>query len=366
VQCKCPFMTRSGHRLPLPNSQSKPVSCRFLSLGGATMRRRDFLGAVVGSATWPIAARAQQVDRMRRVGVLSGLAADGSDQLGQIIVATFSQALQQLGWIDGRNVRIDHRSIGGNAEDARKSAMELVALGPDVLVATGGASIGPLFQATRSIPIVFANVPDPVGSGFVQSLSRPGGNTTGFLQFEYSLTGKWPELLKQIAPSVTRAAVLRDLGVPSGIGQFAVIQAMAPSQNLEVTAINASDKQEIEQGIDAFARLPNGGLIVVASAANLANRKLIVALAARHKLPAVYFHRAFVTEGGLISYGADFFDQYRRSASYVDRILKGEKPAELPVQAPTKYELVVNLKTAKALGLAVPPVFLARADEVID
>jgi putative tryptophan/tyrosine transport system substrate-binding protein len=274
--------------------------------------------------------------------------------------------LQQLGWIDGRNVRIDQRSIGGNAEDARKHAMELVALGPDVLVATGGASIGPLFQATRSIPIVFANVPDPVGSGFVQSLSRPGGNTTGFLQFEYSLTGKWPELLKQIAPSVTRAAVLRDLAVPSGIGQFAVIQAMAPSQNLEVTAINASDKQEIERGIEDSARLPNGGLIVVASAANLANRKLIVALAARHKLPAVYFHRAFVTEGGLISYGADFFDQYRRAASYVDRILKGEKPAELPVQAPTKYELVVNLKTAKTLGLTVPPAVLARADEVIE
>ena len=330
------------------------------------MRRRDFLGAVVGSATWPIAVRAQQVDRMRRVGVLSGLAADGSDQLGQIIVATFSQALQQLGWIDGRNVRIDHRSIGGNAADARKYAMELVALGPDVLVATGGASIGPLFQATRSIPIVFANVPDPVGSGFVQSLSRPGGNTTGFLQFEYSLTGKWPELLKQIAPSVTRAAVLRDLAVPSGIGQFAVIQAMAPSQNLEVTAINASDKQEIERGIDASARLPNGGLIVVASAANLANRKLIVALAAQHNLPAVYFHRAFVTEGGLISYDADFFDQYRRAASYVDRILKGEKPSDLPVQAPTKYELVINLKTAKALGLIVPPSLLTSANEVIE
>ena len=239
-------------------------------------------------------------------------------------------------------------------------------LGPDVLVATGGASIGPLFQATKSIPIVFANVPDPVGSGFVQSLSRPGGNTTGFLQFEYSLTGKWPELLKQIAPSVTRAAVLRDLAVPSGVGQFAVIQAMAPSQNLEVTAINASDKQEIERGIEDSARLPNGGLIVVASAANLASRKLIVALAARHKLPAVYFHPAFVTEGGLISYGADFFDQYRRAAGYVDRILKGEKPAELPVQAPTKYELVINLKTAKALGLTVPPSLIARADEVIE
>jgi putative tryptophan/tyrosine transport system substrate-binding protein len=328
------------------------------------MRRRDFLGAVVGSATWSIAARAQQVDRMRRIGVLSGLAVH--DPEAQAYIAALQQGLQEAGWTVGRNVRIDYRSIGGNAEDARKNATELVALGPDVLVATGGASIGPLFQATRSIPIVFANVPDPVGSGFVQSLSRPGGNTTGFLQFEYSLTGKWPELLKQIAPSVTRAAVLRDLAVPSGIGQFAVIQAMAPSQNLEVTAINASDKQEIERGIDDSARSPNGGLIVVASAANLASRKLIVALAARHKLPAVYFHRAFVTEGGLISYGADFFDQYRRAAGYVDRILKGEKPAELPVQAPTKYELVINLKTAKALGLTVPPSLIARADEVIE
>jgi|KBSMisStandDraft_5_1062788.scaffolds.fasta_scaffold350586_1 putative ABC transport system substrate-binding protein len=330
------------------------------------MRRRDFLGVVVGSAAWPIAAHAQQVDRMRRVGILSGLAADGSDQLGQTNVATFSQALQQLGWIDGRNVRIDHRSIGGNAEDARKSATELVALGPDVLVATGGASIGPLFQATRSIPIVFANVPDPVGSGFVKSLSRPGGNTTGFLQFEYSLTGKWPELLKQIAPNVTRAAVLRDLAITAGIGQFAVIQAMAPSQNLEVTTINASDEQEIARGIEASARIPNGGLIVTASASNIGNRQLIVALAARHKLPAVYFQRAFVTEGGLVSYGADFFDQFRRVAGYIDRILKGEKPADLPVQAPTKYELAINLRTAKALGLTVSPALLARADEVIE
>src|SRR4029434_7286263 len=315
-------------------------------------------------ATWSIAARAQQVDRMRRIGVLSGLAVHNPE--AQAYIAALQQGLQEAGWTVGRNVRIDYRWSGGNAEDARKYAMELVALGPDVLVATGGASIGPLFQATRSIPIVFANVPDPVGSGFVQSLSRPGGNTTGFVQFEYGLTGKWPELLKQIAPSVTRAAVLRDLAVPSGIGQFAVIQAMAPSQNLEVTAINASDKQEIEGGIEASARLPNGGLIVVARAASLANRKLIVALAARHKLPTIYFHRAFVTEGGLISYGADFFDQYRRAAGYVDRILKGEKPAELPVQAPTKYELVVNLKTAKALGLTVPPSLIARADEVIE
>ena len=213
---------------------------------------------------------------------------------------------------------------------------------------------------------MFANVPDPVGSGFVESLSRPGGNTTGFLQFEYSLSGKWPELLKQIAPSVTRAAVLRDLAITSGIGQFAVIQAMAPSQSLEVTAINASDEREIERGIEASARSPNGGLIVTASASNLGNRKLIVALAARHKLPAVYFQRVFVTEGGLISYGADLLDQYRRAAGYIDRILKGEKPADLPVQAPTKYELTINLRTAKALGLTVPQSLLAQADEVIE
>jgi putative tryptophan/tyrosine transport system substrate-binding protein len=336
----------------------------FLEPSGAAMRRRDFLGVVAGSAVWPIAARAQQDDRMRRIGVLFGLATN--DPEAKAYVAALQQGLQEAGWSVGRNMRIDYRWSGGNAEDARKYAMELVTLGPDVLVATGGASIGPLFQATRSIPIVFANVPDPVGSGFAESLSRPGGNTTGFLQFEYSLCGKWPELLKQIAPSLTRAAVLRDLAIPSGIGQFAVIQAMAPSQSLEVTAINASDEQEIARGIEASARLPNGGLIVTASASNLGNRKLIVALAARHKLPAVYFHRAFVTEGGLISYGADFVDQYRRAARYVDRILKGEKPADLPVQAPTKYELAINLKTVKTLGLSAPPALLARADEVIE
>jgi putative ABC transport system substrate-binding protein len=332
---------------------------------GEVMRRREFITLVGGAAVaWPIAVRAQQDDRMRRIGVLLGLAAN--DPEAQAYVASLQQGLQEAGWTVGRNVRIDYRWIGGNAEDAHKYAMELVTLGPDVLVATGGASIGPLFKATRSIPIVFANVPDPVGSGFVESLSRPGGNTTGFLQFEYSLSGKWPELLKQIAPNVTRAAVLRDLAITAGIGQFAVIQAMAPSQSLEVTAINASDEKEIERGIEASARSPNGGLIVTASASNLGNRKLIVALAARHRLPAVYFQRAFVTEGGLISYGADFLDQYRRAAGYIDRILKGEKAADLPVQAPTKYELVINLKTAKALGLTIPPSVLARADEVIE
>ena len=328
------------------------------------MRRREFISLLGSAAAWPIAAHAQQLERMRRIGVLLGLAE--TDPQGQTTLTTLLQALQQSGWIDGRNVRIDYRWGGFNAEDLRKHALELVALGPDVMVATGGASMTTLFQATRTIPIVFANVPDPVGSGFVESLSRPGGNTTGFLQFEYSLAGKWPELLKQIAPNVTRAAVLRDLAITAGIGQFAVIQAMAPSQNLEVTAINASDEQEIARGIEASARIPNGGLIVTASASNIGNRQLIVALAARHKLPAVYFQRAFVTEGGLVSYGADFFDQFRRAAVYIDRILKGEKPADLPVQAPTKYELAINLGTAKALGLTVPPALLARADEVIE
>ena len=329
------------------------------------LRRRDFIKVIGGAAaTWPVAAHAQQPERMPRIGVLLGRAAN--DPEGQTTVTTLLQALQQSGWIDGRNVKIDYRWGGFKAEDLRNNATELVTLGPDVMVATGGASMGALFQATRSIPIVFANVPDPVGSGFVESLSRPGGNTTGFLQFEYSLSGKWPELLKQIAPSVTRAAVLRDLAQTAGIGQFAVIQAMAPSQSLEVTAINASDQQEIERGIEVSARLPNGGLIVTASASNIGNRQLIVALAARHKLPAVYFQRGFVTEGGFVSYGADFFDQFRRAAGYIDRILKGEKPADLPVQAPTKYELAINLRTAKALGLTVPPALLARADDVIE
>ena len=303
---------------------------------------------------------------MRRVGVLSGLAADGSDQLGQIIVATFSQALQQLGWIDGRNVRIDHRSIGGNAEDARKSAMELVAFGPDVLVATGGASIGPLFQATKSIPIVFANVPDPVGSGFIESLSRPGGNATGFVQFEYNLSGKWLDLLKQIAPEARNVAVLWDPTIIAGVGQLAVIQSVAPALGLDVRTINVRDDAEIERAVAAFANLPHGSMIVTASALAFVHRDLIVALAARHKLPTIYFQRTFVAAGGLVSYGPDFLDQYRRAAGYVDRILKGERPAELPVQAPTRYELVVNLRTAKALGLAVSPALLARTDEAIE
>jgi putative ABC transport system substrate-binding protein len=301
---------------------------------------------------------------MRRIGVLSGLAAN--DPQGQATIAAFLQSLQQLGWADGRNARIDYRWGAGNAEDMRKYAAELVALGPDVMVATGGASVGPVLQATRTIPIVFANVPDPVGSGFVESLSRPGGNATGFVQFEYNLSGKWLELLKQIAPNVTNAAILWDPTILAGIGQFAVIQSVAPSLGVEVRAINVRDAAEIERGVAAFAHVSNGGMIVAASALAVVHRALIVALAARHKLPTIYFQRIFVTDGGLISYGPDFIDQYRRAAGYVDRILKGEKPADLPVQAPTKYELVINLKTAKTLGLSVPPALLAGAVEVIE
>jgi putative ABC transport system substrate-binding protein len=329
------------------------------------MRRREFI-TLVGGATvaWPLAARAQQSQQMRRIGVLVGLAAN--DPQGQATIAALLQALQELGWIDGRSARIEYRWGAGKANDMRKYAAELVNFAPDVLVATGGASVGPLLQATRTVPVVFANVPDPVGSGFVESLSRPGGNATGFVQFEYNLSGKWPELLKQIAPNVSNIAILWDPTILAGIGQFAVIQSVAPSLGVEVRAINVRDAGEIERGIDAFARLSNSGLIVAASALAIGHRELIVALAARHKLPTIYFQRIFVSEGGLVSYGADFLDQYRRAAGYVDRILKGEKPADLPVQAPTKYELAINLKTAKALGLAVPPMLLARADEVIE
>jgi putative ABC transport system substrate-binding protein len=299
---------------------------------------------------------------MRRIGVLTGLAANPDSQARH---AAFQQGLQQLGWTDGRNMQIEYRWGAGNADNIRKYAAELAALAPDVILVTGGA-LEQVLQATRSVPIVFTVVPDPVGSGFVASLARPGSNATGFVQFEYSLTGKWPELLKQIAPGVTRAAVLWDPTVPAGIGQFAVIQSVAPSVGMELIPINMRDMAETERVVAAFAREPNGGLIVTSSAMAQARRDLIVTLAARHKLPAVYFQRVFVTGGGLISYGADVVDQYRRAAGYVDRILKGEKPADLPVQAPTKYELVINLKTAKTLGITVPATLLARADEVIE
>ena len=312
---------------------------------------------------WPLAARAQQGERMRRIGVLLPVAADDPDP--QAFYAAFVQRLQQLGWTDGRNVRIDTRWGAGNAANSRKYATELVALAPDVILAVG-VSVEPLLEATRTVPIVFTIVPDPVGSGFVDSLSRPGGNATGFLMFEYSLCGKWPELLKEIAPGVTRAAVLRDAAVAAGIGQFAVIQSVAPSVGVEVSPVNVRDAAEIERAVAAFARSGNGGLILTASALSVVHRDLIIALAARHKLPAVYHQRLFVAAGGLISYGPNFLDQFRQAAGYVDRILKGEKPADLPVQAPTKYELVINLKTAKALGLTVPQLILARADEVIE
>jgi putative ABC transport system substrate-binding protein len=329
------------------------------------MRRREFITLLGGAAVAsPWAAHAQQADRMRRIGVLSGLAAD--DPQGKATIAAFLQSLQQLGWADGRNAAIDYRWGGGNADDMRKYATELVALRPDVMLATGGASVGPLLQASRTIPIVFANVPDPVGSGFVESLSRPGGNATGFVQFEYNLTGKWLELLKQVAPHMANAVMLWDPTILAGIGQFAVIQSVAPSLGVEVRAINVRDTAEIERGVAAFAGVANGGMIVAASALAVVHRAPIVAIAARHRLPTIYFQRIFVADGGLISYGPDFIDQYRRAAGYVDRILKGEKPADLPVQAPTKYDLTINLRTAKDLGLSLPPALLARADEVIE
>ena len=301
------------------------------------MRRREFITLLGGAAAWPLAARAQQPDRMRRIGVLMASAADDSEY--QARMAAFLQGLAQLGWTVGRNVQIDTRWATTNADDIRRHAAELAALAPDViLAATGTATVAPLLQATRTVPIVFAIVIDPVGAGFVASLARPGGNATGFLMFEYGLSGKWLELLKQIAPGVTRAAVLRDPAIASGIGQFAAVQAVAPSLGVELSPVDARDAPEIERAVTAFARSGNGGLIVTASPVANRHRDLIIALAARHRLPAVYPCRYFVTDGGLISYGPDLIDQYRQAAGYVDRILKGEKPADLPVQAPTKYE----------------------------
>jgi putative ABC transport system substrate-binding protein len=329
------------------------------------MRRREFI-TLIGSAAaaWPIAARAQQGVRMRRIGVLAGVAADDPD--ARVRIAAFLRGLQQLGWTVGRNVQIEYRWAAGSTDDLRKYSAELVALAPEVIFAAGGTSLGSLLQATRAVPIVFAIVPDPVGSGFVNSLARPGGNATGFMQFEYTLSAKWPELLKEISPNVTRAAVLWDPAIPPGIGQFAVIQAVAPSVGVDVTPVSVRDATEIERAVAEFARFSNGGLIVTGSALAVVHRDLIVKLAAKHKLPAVYPNRDFVTGGGLISYGSNWVDQYRRAAGYVDRILRGEKPADLPVQAPTKYELAINLKTAKALGLTILPTLLARADEVIE
>src|SRR6478736_3675579 len=320
------------------------------------------LGGV--AATWPLAARAQQGDHIRRIGVLQGQSAEDPESKARR--TAFEQALQQLGWIQGRNVRIDYRFAGGDAATSRKQAEELVALAPDVIVSTGSFSTGQLLRATHAVPIVFAIVPDPVGSGYVDSLAQPGGNATGFMQFEYGLSGKWLELLKEIAPGLKRAIVLWDPAITAGIGQFAIIQSVATSTGIDVRPVNLRAAGEIERAITAFARIPNGGLVVTASALSVVHRDLIVTLAARHKLPAVYYRRLYVTSGGLISYGPDLVDQQRRAAGYVSRILNGEKPADLPVQAPTKYELVVNLKTAKGLGLEIPPTVITRADEVIE
>jgi putative ABC transport system substrate-binding protein len=329
------------------------------------MRRRDFIIVVWGGlAAWPRAARSQQIDRARRVAVLTPFAED--DPEAQARVAAFVQGLQQLGWTDGRNLRIDIRWGAGDAERIRRDAVELVALAPDVILAAGGATVGPLLQASRTVPIVFTLTPDPVGASFVESLARPGGNATGFTNFEYGIGVKWLELLKEIAPSVTRAAVLRDPLVPAGIGQFGAIQAAASSLGIELRPLDVRDADEIERTVRAFARSPNDGLIVTSNALALFHRDLIVTLAARHRLPAVYPFRNFVTTGGLASYGPDTIEPHRHAAGYVDRILKGEKPADLPVQAPVKYELTINLKTAKALGLTVPQSALARADEVIE
>jgi putative ABC transport system substrate-binding protein len=316
------------------------------------------------AAAWPLAARAQQGERIRRIGIL--LPATADDPGFQAWVGAFLQALAQLGWTIGRNVRIDIRWATANAAEIRRHAAELAALAPDVILAQGSSAVGPLLQATRTVPIVFPTAIDPVGAGLVDSLARPGGNATGFLAFEYSLSGKLLELLKQIASGVTRVVVLRDPTITAGIGQFGAIQTAAPSLGVEVSPVNVRDAGEIERDVTAFARSSNGGLILTGSPAATLHRDLIVTLAARHKLPAVYYERNFVAAGGLISYGPDYVDQYRRAAGYVDRILKGEKPADLPVQAPTKYELAINLNTAKALGLTIPETVLGRADEVIE
>jgi putative ABC transport system substrate-binding protein len=327
------------------------------------MRRREVITLLSGAAAaWPLAARAQP--RMRRIGVLMNTAADDAE--GQARLIALVQGLQQLGWTNSQNMRIEIRWSAGDVDLFRIYAGELVALGPDVILAASGAMVPALLAATRTIPIVFAQTADPVGAGFVASLARPGGNATGFTQIEYGMSGKWLELLKQIAPGTRRAVVIRDAGDPSGMGQWGAIHAMAPSLGVEVRPVNAHDAGDMERAVTAFVQSADGGLVVTAGAPTLVHREKIVSLAARHRLPAVYPFRYHVTSGGLISYGPDTIDPYRRAAAYVDRILKGEKPADLPVQAPTKYELVINLKTAKALGLEIPTTVLARADEVIE
>jgi putative ABC transport system substrate-binding protein len=330
---------------------------------GVGMRRREFLIVLGGAVAGPLPARAQQPERMRRVGVLMNLAA--GDPVSIVRANAFAQGLQALGWTDGRNVQLEYRWAASKTDLFSRYAKELVALGPDVILTSGGAGVPPVLQATRTIPVVFVIDPDPVGSGHVVSLSRPGGNATGFMMFEYNLAAKWVELLKEVAPNVTRAGVLRDTTVV-GIGQFAVIQSAAPSRGIDATPINLTDAAQIEHDVTSLVQSPNSGIILTASPASPAYRDLIIQLTARHKLPAIYVERLFTAAGGLMSYGTNFVEQYRSAAGYVDRILRGEKPANLPVQAPTKYELVINLKTAKALGLDVPPALLARADEVIE
>jgi putative tryptophan/tyrosine transport system substrate-binding protein len=328
------------------------------------MRRREFIVGFGATTAWPLVARAQQGERVRRIGVLIARAAADAEATED--VGAFAQGLAELGWTIGRNVRIEYRYAANDPETIRKYAKEMVALAPDVVLAAGTPSAAALQQSSRSIPIVFTAVTDPVGAGFVDSLAKPGGNITGFMLSEYSLNAKLLELLKQIEPSVRRAAVLRDSLNPAGMAQFGTIQAVASSVGVEVSPINVRDASEIERAVAAFARSANGGLVVTGSALAAVHRELIIKLAARHRLPSVYSYQYFATSGGLISYGPDPIDQFRRAAGYVDRILKGEKPADLPVQAPTKYELAINLKTAKALGLLVPPSLLARADEVIE
>jgi putative ABC transport system substrate-binding protein len=329
------------------------------------VKRREFIALVGGAAAaWPLAARAQQGERMRRISVFLPAAAD--DAAFQAWVGAFLQGLALLGWTIGRNVRIDIRWATPNAAEIRRHAAELAAVAPDVILAHGSSTVEPLLQVTRTIPIVFPIASDPVGTGFVESLARPGGNVTGFMTIEFSMGGKWLELLREIAPGVTRVAVLRDATMGTSTSQFAAIQAVAPSLRVEVNPVNMREAGAIEHSVETFARAPNGGLIVTAVAAAVRHRDLIITLAARHKLPAVYYERFFVAAGGLVSYGPDRIDMYQRAAGYVDRILKGEKPADLPVQAPTKYELVINLKTAKTLGIDIPHTVLARADEVIE
>jgi putative ABC transport system substrate-binding protein len=328
------------------------------------MQRRTFVTLLGGAAAWPLAARAQQGERMRRIGALLPWAAN--DAQAQARNAGFLQGLQQLGWTVGRNVEIDYRWSGPIANDIRRHAAELVALAPDVILASGDSTVGPLLQATHKVPIVFGLVADPVGAGYVASLARPGGNATGFTVFEYGIGAKWLELLKEIAPAVKRVAVIRDPAISAGLGLWAAIQSVAPLFGVEVTPVGVRDAAEIERDVGVLARSSNGGVILTGSSYAMAHRDLIVTLAAQHKLPAVYFERYFVVAGGLISYGADLIDQFRRAASYVDRILRGENPADLPVQAPIKYELVINLKSARALGLEVPPTLLTRADEAIE